>query len=766
MPIPLDNLPALPKPLTSLIGREREIDEVTSLLERDAVRLLTLTGPGGVGKSRLAIAAADGLQDVYPGGIVLVLLASLSDPELVVPTIAATLSVSEAPGVTPADRLAAAVGERRLLLVIDNFEHVISAASDIGSVLAKCPNLALLVTSRMPLHLYGERECSVLPLALPASTTDASFDELVGTAAVALFIDRVRASQTNFVATPTNVATIVAICHQLDGLPLAIELAAARAKHLTPQAMLPRLTQRLTLLTGGPRDVPARQQTLRNTIVWSYDLLTPSEQRLFRQLSIFAGGWTIEAAENVCAVEGDIVEGLATLVDQSIVRQVEQPDGAMRFEMLETLREFGRQQLESAGESGDTQERHARWFATYVARFEHFVVPEPAIVLEWERDVQTDLDNVRTALSWLIANDPDSALPMTSNLGHFWHFREYWTEGRRWMDAVLSASSVRDRWWAWTAYYSGSIASWQSDLQVAREHINNGFSILRGLGEQVGVAGMLHVLGRIETFDGNLDDAVACYEESLAIQRELNFRWISSTIGNLGDVARLRGDDDRAESLFNEAYQIEHALGNDEEAAINLPDLAAIALRRGDPDRARERLRESLSIHRRYHSRMRIAWDLEGFASLAAAEAQPQLAAQFFSAAERLRKELGFPVVPSDAEEYRQLNETIRASLDAGTFADAWQAGQAMSLEDMIERALAESQPLNDEQAALPSSLLSERETEVLRLVVDGMTNQEIAAALFISQHTVANHVASILNKLGLDSRTAAATYAVRHGLV
>jgi len=762
----LNGFAPLPRPLTPLIGRDDDIVVVRSLLASVDVRLLTLTGPGGIGKTRLATATAERVRDWFPDGVVLVLLAPLSDHALVIPTIVAAMGIAEVPDTPPIDRLAAVIDARRLLLVIDNVEHVMDATPAVGELLARCPNLSILATSRMPLHLYGEHEYPVPPLGLPGTTAELSPDDLTRSPAAMLFVERVRASQPSFVVTPANAAAIAAICHRLDGLPLAIELAAARCKTFPPAALLARLEHPLSLLTGGPRDAPTRQQTLRNTITWSDDLLSPEDRTLFYQLSVFAGGWTIEAAEAICDTGAPVLDSLNALLDHSLVRRMDHLDDAAhsRFTMLSTVREYGQERL------ADTDRRHVmrRFVAWFLQRLDRLTQEDmsPAVVHPWIADVQVEHDNLRVALDWTLEHDPSAAVRIVANLGFFWYVNDHWTEGRRWLERALAACLTPSLERAVALSSLGTLATFQGDYELGRTCEQDALDLFQQAGDQIGSLIALHGLGRVAHFEADYARAIELYEESLRIQRSIDYPWLmSSTLGNMADIAIAQGDLERAAELANLGLEWDLRSGERHATVTWQLDMGEIALRKGDLSQARWMFSESLHWLQQTGHVLPIAQCIAGLAGIAARTHQPHRAVQLLGAADLLREHVNAPIFATSAPLHEHSMRTARAALDTVAFAAAWDAGREMSLEDAIELALGDAAQ-SVEPALTAPSVLSSRELDVLRLIADGHSNPSIAAALFISQHTVANHVASILNKLGLDSRTAAATYAVRHSLI
>jgi non-specific serine/threonine protein kinase len=767
----------LPIPLTALIGREHEVAAVVELIQH-GVRLVTLTGPGGTGKTRLAIQVATQLAPTCSDGVWFVSLAPIRDPGLVVSVIAQALSVRESADQPISESVITFLRDRGALIVLDNFEQIIEATPLVAELLDACPALAILVTSRTPLRLYGERDVSVPPLSLPVPGRLPPVDQLSKVEAVRLFVERAQAAQSDFRLTPENAAAVAGICVRLDGLPLAIELAAARVRLLSPQALLERLERRLPLLIDGPRNVPARQQTLRDTIAWSYELLSPEDQRLFRQLSIFVGGWTLEAAEAICPATADILAGLTTLVDHSLIRRREQPDGSMRFGLLETIREYGLERLEQHWERQDVSRRHAAYFLTRAE-----AAPNPLDgrqQVHWLDTLEAEHDNLRSALRWAVEHDVETALRLAGALGIMWFVRGYLSEGRRWLELVLargSAASTAAR--AKAHLWAGDLACWQYDLGRAQESLEDALRLYRELDDREGIAWALYRLARTAGFQTGHDPATGLYakptdhmyrllEECLAIHQDMgNAFGIMMAHGNLGATALYRGDRAQARKHLEEAF----ARGPESyQAGTWLYLLGDLSLT-DDVRQAQVHFTKALVLSRELRIPRGCAEALEGLAQVAAADRQFERAVLLYSAASALRERISHPVYARTSQVLQRDLTASRAALGDVAFDAAWYVGQTMPLDEAIALALTSDDAVPTStvapspQPAAVASGLSRRELDVVRLLAEGKSNQEIAAILFISPHTAATHVQRILAKLGLDSRAAIAAYAVRHGL-
>jgi predicted ATPase/class 3 adenylate cyclase len=687
----INNLPAQPTPL---VGRERELGEACDLLRGGGARLLTLTGPGGIGKTRLGLQVAAELLDELEDGAFFVALAPITDPPLVASAIAESLGVVEAADQPLEEGLKGYLRGKELLLVLDNFEQVLGAAPLVGGLLSTCPKLKVLATSRSVLRVYGEQEFAVPPLELPDHKRLPPIERLTQYEAVRLFIERAKAARADFSVTDESAPAVAEICVRLDGLPLAIELAAARVKLLTPGAMLERLGSRLKLLRGGARDLPERQRTLRSTIEWSHALLEEGDRVLFARLAVFAGGRTLGAIEAICDARGDLpvdaLEGVSSLLDKSLLRQEEGPEGEPRFAMLETIHEYARERLEASGEAEEVRGLHAGYFLALAEEAE----PElsGAEQLACLERLEAEHDNFRAALAWSLEEKPETALRLVGALARFWEMRSYFSEGSGWLEASLRKSDSADA--ATRAKLSseaGTFAWHRGDYDRAIALHGEALELYRELGDERGVAFALICLGAQELERGDYERAKPLFEEALALSRKTgDKRTVGYALHNLGEVARFRGEYERAKRRGMEALAVFREMDDEWCVARTLSWLGKATVYNSDDSEAAGFLREGLALNREIGNWEWVAYSLENFAAVAGTKAQGARAAKLWGAAEDLREDIGSPLQPSDRPDYDHSVAAAHAHLDGAAWEATWKQGRSMSLEEVIEYALEE----------------------------------------------------------------------------
>ena len=774
-PLSNDRFLSLPAPPASFIGREREVATVAGLLRRSDVRLVTLTGPGGVGKTRLAVHASSEVMRAYPDGVAFVDLSPINDLALVPPTLAHAFGVQETGDELLAARLASALRDCRVLLVLDNFEQVVGAATVVGRLLADCAGVTALVTSREPLRLSAER---IIPVG-----------SLGEAEAVRLFVQRAQAALPDFALTGDNAATLAEICRRLDGLPLAIELAAARIPLLPPAALLARLERRLPLLTGGTRDAPIRQQTMWNAIAWSHDLLDSTERTLFRRLAVFAGGFTLEAAgamsdEELCEGGGADalnahrpapvsanLEVIASLVARSLLRQ-EETAGEPRFRMLETVREYAAERLAESDEEETIRQRHAAWIAGAAerARPPAWGESSTAALDQLEREI----DNLRAALEWhLVRHEAGAAQRLATAAWAFWWMRGRGGEGRGWLERALSAEGeTTPDVLAWAHFALGWLAYDGIDHATAVAAEEEALARFRELGNALGAAFALQLLGWVALDVADFETATRCYEEAQSTAKAAGDPLHGAVFLNyLGLIALIQGDTDRAIGLLEEALEASRRAGFRWNQAEYLTLLSWADILSGDLQLGAQRGLEALALFRDLKARSHLAQVVGGAAFLQERVGNLREAVRLIAAEDAFRERAGTARAVLERRETARVLDHARSELGEHAFALARAEGRSLPWEEAVAEASAiftqaSSSPASRAVSPTGGADLTPREVDVLRLLATGKSNPEIANLLFISPHTVRTHVTNILAKLGVATRTEAAALAVREGLI
>jgi predicted ATPase/DNA-binding SARP family transcriptional activator/DNA-binding CsgD family transcriptional regulator len=769
-------------PRTSFVGREREIVEVKRALSM--TRLLTLTGAGGSGKTRLALEVARDLLGAYPDGVWLAELAGLSEGDLVPQAVAAALGVKERPGQPLPVTLGEFLRAKQTLLVVDNCEHLLEATAGLVDILLdSCQHLRILATSREALNVTGEGRWTVPPLSVPepqgrsSSEDPSSIEVLEGYESVRLFIERAQAAKGDFEVTNESAPAVAEICWRLDGLPLAIELAAARIKLLPPRAMLERLGSRLKLVTGGARNLPERQRTLRGTIEWSHTLLEEGERVLFARLAVFSGGRTLKAIEAICDAKGDLpvdtLDGVSSLLDKSLLRQEEGPEGEPRFVMLETIHEYARERLEASGEAEEIKRLHAKYFLALAEGAEpELTGPDQLACLG---HLEAEHDNMRAALTWSFEKEPETALRLAGMLAHFWEIRSDISEGSRWLEAALHQSGRPDTVTesatrAKALSGAGTFAWHRGDNDKATALHGEALELYRELGDDSGVAFSLMCLGaQNDNEPGDYERAAPFFEEALAISRRIgDSRNIVTALHSLADVERQRGNYERAKMLGMESMALAREMEDKWQLARIVVWVGLLTVFSGDEhDLAEGFLKEALVLSRELGNWTSGDYCLEGLTGLAGAKAQGVRAARLWGAAEALRKTISDPLSSEARLYFERSMVTARAQLGEAAWGAAFDEGRAMELEEAVEYALSEDDssmiasrtPEQTSATAPRPSALTRREKELAGLLARGLTNRQIAKELVLSERTVDKHVSNILKKLKLSSRSEVAAW-------
>lgn len=681
----------------AIIGREREIAGVAELLLSSDIRLVILTGVGGVGKTTLARAVAGRMSDRFADGVFFIELAGITSPEMIAPAIAAPLDVKTNGSKPLIDALKEHLAAREVLLILDNFEQLIAGAGQITDLLAASASAKILVTSRIQLRLSVGREFVVPALAVPSPRESELLDEISAYASVRLLTQRVRGVKPNFELTAENAPDIAEICARLDGLPLAIELAAARIKTMSPATILEKLEHQLKLLTGGPRDLPRRQQTMSETIAWSYDLLDASEKRLFARLAVFIGGFDLKAAEAVCAPADpddagfEVFDGIASLVDHNLLVLREQGKGDPRFQMLEVVREYAMEVLINSGEREAVEQAHAEYYRSLGESAEPHL--EAAQSAEWLDRLDADHNNLRAALDWAKEHDPWLGRRLAGAVWRFWWLHGHIREGCDYLDLFLAATaSTGDSIKAKMLSGAGQLHRLRGDSERARLYTEEGLALARAMDDKKNAALSLQRLGFLQLDEGNIAEARPMFEEGLEFARDLGDKQVLAMLYNaLGESARLENELDRAAEHYSMALRFNREAGDRVRQTTNLINLGATALMQGDAERAAGYYREGLEIGSKMADMNGTLYCLEGMAGARFAGQKPETAALIFGATEAIRTANNLFLEPADRLVYEQAVARVRDALTDAKFADIFAEGAGMTLGETVALAITQS---------------------------------------------------------------------------
>jgi non-specific serine/threonine protein kinase len=772
----------LPLQLTSFIGREREIVEVKRLLA--STRLLTLTGAGGAGKTRLALQVASALTMQYPDGVWFIDLAPLNNAALVPQTITAVLGLRESANVSTLTLLTKYLHSRNGLVILDNCEHLVEACAQIADVLLHaCSQLVVLATSREALNIAGEFAFRVPSLALP-TLPSAPIEELAQSEAIRLFVERATAAHTDFKLTQQNASTIAQICARLDGMPLAIELAAARVRSLSIEQIAARLDNRFRLLSLGSRTASTRQQTLRATIDWSYGLLSEPERILFRRLSAFVGGWTLAAAESVCSdqfsgnnernsatenwlLNTDILDLLARLVSKSMVNT---QNDIGRYHLHETIRQYGHEKLLESNEVESIQDRHLNYFYKLIEEGDANLHSAGEMV--WLERLEQEHDNLRTAFEWAFSkNDPDACLKFVTSMRWFLWVRGYLMEGSNSiMRAMEKSQGASKSARAQALLTFGFFMAILGEYQQADTSLKESITLFEELGDQIGIGSARHYMAISIGWQGDRVRKMALLEENLILWRSLGEKWwIAQTLSNYTPKSLVQLDPSKSATFLNEALTIWKEIGNKRGLGRCLASLAGAMEVLGNYEQALQLSTEALATLSQIGDKRSYAQCLLTSALVTARLSHFESAARLLGAAEALRESMGYRLPNEEHDQQAQIVAMIRSDLADSKFQSAWNAGRTMTMQQTTEYVMAEEQQrvaLSNIAFPHESNMLTAREAQVLRLVADGLSDAQIAEKLVISPRTVNTHLSSIYSKLGVKSRIAATRYAFEHKLI